>query len=90
MKWRKLKIEAINWKKKLETLGNKLPKEKLDTFNKRFSTLNDKYTEVLKLKEDLEYAELLRETEGINRFQEKIIQFAKGQYEKCNVVKPVE
>jgi hypothetical protein len=25
MKWRKLKIEAINWKKKLETLGNKLP-----------------------------------------------------------------
>jgi hypothetical protein len=40
--------------------------------------LNDKYTEVLKMKEDLDYAELLRETEGINRYQEKIIQFAKG------------
>jgi hypothetical protein len=74
----------------LETLGNKVPKEKLETYNKRFSTLNDKYTEVLKLKEDLDYAELLRETEGINRYQEKIIQFAKGQYEKYNVVKPVE
>ena len=42
------------------------------------------------MKEDLDYAELLRETEGINRYQEKIIQFAKGQYEKCNAVKPVE
>jgi DNA polymerase III alpha subunit len=40
--------------------------------------LNDKYKEVLKLKEDLDYAKLLRETEGINRYQEKIIQFAKG------------
>ncbi len=90
MKWRKLKIEAINWKKKLETLGNKLPRLKLETFNKRYSSLNDKYTEVLKLKEDLDYAELVRETDGINRYHEKIIQFAKGQHDKYNVVKPVE
>jgi len=33
--WKKLKIEAINWKKKLETLGDKLPSEKLENFNKR-------------------------------------------------------
>ena len=88
--WKKLKIEAINWKKKLETLGNKLPSEKLENFNKRQQTLNNKYTEVLKLKEDLDYAELVRVSEGINRYHEKIIQYAKGQYDKYNVVKPVE
>jgi hypothetical protein len=52
--------------------------------------LNNKYTEVLNLKEDLDYAELVRVSEGINRYHEKIIQYAKGQYEKYNVVKPVE
>ena len=52
--------------------------------------MNNKYTEVLKLKEDLDYAELVRVSDGINRYHEKIIQYAKGQYEKYNVVKPVE
>ena len=33
--WKKLKLDAINWKKKLENLGDKLPREKLENFNKR-------------------------------------------------------
>jgi vacuolar-type H+-ATPase subunit D/Vma8 len=52
--------------------------------------LNNKYTEVLKLKEDLDYAELVRVSESINRYHEKIIQYAKGQYDKYNNLKPVE
>lgn len=90
-KWTKLKMEASNWKKKLESLADKIPSEKMETFNKRVNALNDKYEEILGLKRDFDYDQLVAETEAeINRYKDKIILFAKGQFEKYNIIKQVE
>ena len=50
----------------------------MESFNKRFNTLEEKYSQILQLKEELAYEEMLRETENISRYNEKINQFAKG------------
>lgn len=87
-RWTKLKIEAINWKKKLEGLGEKIPSEKMETYAKRLSALNAKYEEIQVLKRDFDYDQMISETDhDFVRFKDKIILFAKAQFEKYNIVK---
>lgn len=39
------------------------------------------------MKEEYDYEEMLKAAEGISRYTDKIVVFAKTQYEKYNVVK---
>ena len=52
--------------------------------------MEDTYARISQLKVDYEYDELVQECQQeLGRYQEKIIEFARGQYERYNVKETV-